>query len=111
MEYLFCGNILKLLKYKITISSSKKPDEVFYAIDDNEKQSYIDKFPNCTVSPIDNIGYEWLDDMVFTQDEQNCGDVGLAIEMGQEEYKKYKIANDPINKAIDLAIQQRLNEI
>ncbi len=98
LKYRFNGDTLRLLKYELTVKRSfgdDEHDEIIRAVSENEKEELLKQYPEAEVAEIDNTGYEWLDGMIFTQEQLRAGELERAIELGEVEYKRQKQESDP----------------
>lgn len=111
MKYRFEGEKLRLIKYEITVPSEDGESRILDAVSENERDEIIERYPESTVSEVDTTGYEWLDGMTFTQEEQRRGEVENAINMGEEEYEKYIMNNDPVYQMLELDMRVALLEM
>lgn len=102
MEYRFYGDVLQLIHYKCTVGE----EFVIEAVTDSEKEAILKQYPEAIVTEIDNTGYEWLDGMVFTQEQLRAGELEQAIEMGHDAYMAIKNAptQEKINAMLMLEI-------
>lgn len=91
MRYRFYGDVLQLIKYELSAASETNDEiltEIFTAASDIERDRLLEQYPDAIVTEIDNTGYEWLDGMIFTQEQLRSGELEKAIEMGEEAYKE-----------------------
>ncbi len=102
MKYRFYGNTLQLLHYKLKVDEKL----IMEASTEEEKSEILAHYPNAVIEEIDNIGCEWLDGMVFTQEQLRNGELDKAIEIGEEAYMALKNApsQDEINAMLMLEI-------
>lgn len=111
MKYRFYGDTLQLVKYEISVERSRDDEtttETFTAVTDDERDELIARYPNATVSDVDNTGYEWLDGMTFTQEQLQDGELEQAVEMGEQAYNEMKNvqSQDEINAMLMLQIAE-----
>lgn len=113
MRYRFCGDILRLIKYILTVEYEAVDGEEAYtetltAVTKAEKAKLLERYPTAVVTELDNTGYEWLDGMVFTQEERHNGEVEKAIAMGEAAYMALRNApsQDEINAMFMLQIAE-----
>ena len=106
MKYRFYGDTLQLVKYELEIpraesvtdENGETVDKVYTdtmtAVTDAERDALLERYPDATVTEVDNVGYEWLDGMTFTQEQLKNGELETAIELGEDGYAEYKAATD-----------------
>ena len=98
MKYRFYGDELQLVRYEINVERDYFIDNdsrTYTAVSEQEKDKILERYPEAEVVEIDNSGYEWLDGMIFTQEQLKAGELEKAIEMGEAEYKQQKEESDP----------------
>lgn len=108
-RFMLDGNIVKVYRHVIhssedgvTIDTSAAMPEQLAAIKARLDENEIPY----TVEPLDNTSLDWLDGRKF----EGYKEVYDAISMGEEEYTKHLIDNDPLsaNDAITLNHEMRL---
>lgn len=113
MKYRFYGDILQLVKYELKFTENifgQEQTRTETAIDDTERDKLLARYPEAEVSEVDNAGYEWLDGMRFTQEQQRAGEVEKAIETGEEGYMQYLMDSDPNYQMLELDMRLALLE-
>ena len=93
MRYRFYGDELQLVRYEIKYHEPWDTDReprTQTAADETERDALLERYPDAEVVEIDNSGYEWLDGMIFTQEQLRAGELEKAIELGEKEYKRQK---------------------
>lgn len=98
MRYRFYGDELQLVRYEIKYHEPWGTDgepRTQTAADETERDAMLERYPEAEVTEIDNTGFEWLDGMIFTQEQLRAGELEKAIEMGETEYKLWKEESDP----------------
>lgn len=93
MRYRFYGDTLQLIKYVLTVTEEGQ-DSIYTAVSGEEKVNLLEQYPNAVVTEVDNTGYEWLDGMIFTQEELRVGELDKAIELGETAYAARKDAEN-----------------
>lgn len=99
--------------YTITVTEhidDQEIKETYTATTDAERDEILARHPDAVVTEIDNTGYEWLDGMTFTQDQLRAGELERAIELGEEEYKKYLMESDANYQMLELDMRLALLE-
>jgi hypothetical protein len=92
MKYRMCGDIVQLLRYKVTQKNSD-PAINEYCVYAEERDAIVQRFggaKNCVVKEIDQTGNEWLDGMEF----RDASQVPEALEMGEAAWRARVNAND-----------------
>lgn len=113
MKYRFCGDKLQLVKYVITTvpdAETENPQE-YTAADEAERDELLGRFTNAEASEVDNSGFEWLNGMIFTQEQQRNVEVERAAELGEENYRKYVSETDPSYQILDLDMRVSMIEM
>ena len=98
MRYRFYGDELQLVRYEIKYHEPWDTDgepRTQTAATEVERDALLERYPEAEVTEIDNSGYEWLDGMIFTQEQLRVGELERAIELGEIEYKRQKEESDP----------------
>lgn len=123
MQYRFYGDELQLIKYHVLVKFTQKIDpetgqEIeanqtysLPAVTDDEKNQLLQRYPDAEVSTVDNTGCEWLDGMIFTQEQLQAGELEKAIELGQQKYMEYAMSVDPAAQMLDLDYRVSLLEL
>lgn len=124
MKYRFYGDELQLIRYEIEVTETElvpnpETDEledqevthIYCAVSDNEKNALLKRYPNAIVTEVDNVGYEWLDGMTFTNEQRLSGEVEKAIEMGEAAYTEYLYASDQNAQMLELDYRLSLVEL
>ena len=106
MKYRFYGDKLELIRYEIIISD----EQIYEAASETERDELLEHYPDAVVEKIDNIGYEWLDGMIFTQEQLRAGELEKAVEMGKSEFMQYRAMSDPIYRDLDFDLRLALLE-
>ncbi|MCI8404165.1 MAG: hypothetical protein HFE49_04605 [Clostridia bacterium] len=109
MKYRFYGDELQLVKYELTVQrdyGGEQLTDTYTAVTEAEKDGLLARYPSAVVTEIDNTGYEWLNGMVFTQDQLKAGELDRAIAMGQEAYTASAMSQDEINAMLMLEIAE-----
>jgi len=109
MKYRFYGDELQLVKYELTVQrdyDGEQRTDIFTAATEAEKDGLLARYPGAAVTEIDNTGYEWLNGMVFTQEQIRNGEVDKAVAMGQEAYTASAMSQDEINAMLMLEIAE-----
>ncbi len=99
--------------YTITVTEhidDREIKDTYTAVDDTERDEILERHPGAVVAEIDNSGYEWLDGMIFTQEQLRAGELEKAIDMGEEEYKKYLMESDANYQMLELDMRLALFE-
>lgn len=106
MKYRFYGDTLQLVRYELEVkhtetvlgedgeTEEKEYTDTMSAVTDSERDALLERYPDATVTEVDNTGYEWLDGLTFTQEQLRNGELEQAIAMGQEAYEAMKTATD-----------------
>ena len=113
MKCRFYGDELQLVRYEVKYLEPWNADGepvTQTAADDTERNELLERYPDAEVSEIDNSGYEWLDGMIFTQEQLRTGELEKAIEMGEESYKQYLMDSDPNYQMLELDMRLALLE-
>ena len=108
MRYRFYGNELQLVRYEITVAEGDE-STVYTAADDAERDEILERYPDAEVTEVDNTGFEWLDGMIFTQEQQRNGEIEKAIEMGEEAYTEMR--NAPSQEQINAMLMLEIAKI
>ena len=111
MKYIFTNNILKLVRYRCGAVNESGDSITYNAVNAEEKNGFLEVFPEAVVEEIDNSGYEWLDGMAFTNEQKHSGEVDKAIKLGETEYAKYVYANDRDAQMLELDYRLSLIEL
>ena len=116
MKYRFYGDLLQLVKYELTVTNQiDYPDgttaettETLTATTDAERDELLKRYPTATVTTVDNTGYEWLNEMPFTQEQLANGELEQAIALGEIAYNELKNvpSQDEINAMLLLQIAE-----
>ena len=112
MKYRFYGDELQLVKYELTVANAPTHDgspAVYLAASDKELDELLKSYPDAAVAEVDNTGYEWLDGMIFTQEQLRAGELEKAIEMGGEAYNEMK--NAPTQEEINAMLMLEIAKI
>ena len=113
MRYRFYGDELQLVKYEIKYHEPWNTDGepvTQTAVDDFERDELLERYPDAEVAEVDNSGYEWLDGMIFTQEQLRAGELEKAIKMGEDAYKQYLMDSDPNYQMLELDMRLALLE-
>ncbi len=113
MKYRFYGDELQIVRYELTVTHHIEGGDsvqTYQAANDDEKEAYLELYPEAGVSEIDNSGYEWLDGMKFTQEQLRAGELERAVELGEVEYKKYLMESDANYQMLELDMRLALLE-
>ena len=105
MKYRFYGDELQLIRYEL-ISGEGENTRIMETSTETEKDELLKRYPDAVVVEIDNTGYEWLDGMIFTQEQLRNGELEAVIEMGREAFEEMLSAptQEEINAMIMLEI-------
>ena len=109
MKYRFYGDELQLVKYEWSVQrdyGGEQRTDIYTAATEEEKEGLLMRYPDAVVTKTDNTGYEWLNGMVFTQDQLKAGELDRAIAMGQEAYTASAMSQDEINAMLMLEIAE-----
>lgn len=112
MQYRFYGDTLQLIKYILRIKEEVIAGRenilatTFTAATEDEKIELLQKYPDAIVEEVDNIGFEWLDGLTFTQEQLQNDEVEKAIEMGKMAY--FNMLNAPTVEDYLLELDYRL---
>lgn len=99
--------------YTITVTEHIDDREIkgtYSAVSDAERDEILERHPDAEIAEIDNSGYEWLDGMKFTQEQLRAGELEKALDMGEEEYKKYLMESDANYQMLELDMRLALLE-
>ena len=99
--------------YTITVTEhidDREIRETYSAASDAERDELLERYPDAEVAETDNSGFEWLDGMIFTQEQLRAGELERAIELGEEEYKKYLMESDANYQMLELDMRLALLE-
>ncbi len=113
MRYRFYGDELQLVKYEIKYHEPWDTDGepvTQTAADEFERDELLERYPDAEVAEVDNSGYEWLDGMIFTQEQLRAGELEKAIKMGEDAYKQYLMDSDPNYQMLELDMRLALLE-
>ena len=100
MKYRFYGDKLQLITHTVTYESEEGHTREFIKnfIDLNTANVFLDQLEQLGITGrldiIDNSGHEWLDEMIFSQEERTKRYVDKAIELGEESYAEWLTDND-----------------
>ncbi len=105
MKYRFYGDELQLIRYEVTVMREHDGEmcpEVYGVVTVEERDRLLERYPNSEFTEVDNSGYEWLDGMVWTQEQLRNGEFDAAVEMGEAAYTELKNAPTTDDYLIDL---------
>lgn len=108
MKYRFYGDTLQLIKYELSIKNDDT-SQIMTAVTEQEKADLLSHYPQAIISEIDNTGYEWLDGMVFTQEQLRNGELESIIEMGEAAYNEK--LNMPSQEEINAMLMLQIAEL